>query len=466
MPRPRIALVATTLLATLATSAAAQTFEARLRARNPMTSDIFSYDLALDGNTLISGAPFATIGGVQQPGRAFVFRYVNGAWNQGVELRPSIIQANAFFGVRVAASGNVVVAGAPSEDHAAVNAGAVYVFERSGGMWPEAARLVASDPVAEARFGGGLAIQGDTLLVGAGSDSNKNGQGAGAVYVFERIGGVWTEVDKLIASDGAAFDDFGLTIAMDGDTAVIGARDHTHSGQAEAGAAYVFVREGGVWNEQAKLVSPAPAADSLFGESLDVSGDTIVVGAHQHPHMNLSRSGAAWVYERAGTSWNMVAELTAADAASGDHFAVGVTIEGDTILSGAYLKSRPGGTGSVYVYRRGSEGWTFDTSFFTTDPGGVLFGWVVSLSGDRAAVAGPFYLTNQGALYTYTGLSQCDACDVNCDGAVDAFDIEPFVALLVDPNPAPCSPCAADANGDGVIDAFDIEPFVGCLTSP
>jgi hypothetical protein len=331
----------------------------------------------------------------------------------------------------VAVQGDRAVAGAPGEDHAGVNAGAVYVFERSGGMWNETARLTASDAVANASFGGGLAISGDMLLVGAGFDSNKNGVGAGAVYVFERIGGVWTEMDKLLASDGASFDDFGLTVAMDGDTALIGAPDNTHSGQAEAGAAYIFVKKGGVWTEQAKLIASNPAAGALFGESLDVSGDTAVVGAHEHPHMNLARSGAAYVYKRTGTSWNLVQQLTAHDAAAGDHFAVSVAIEGDTILSGAYIKSRPGGTGAVYVYRRGGEGWAFDTSFFTTDPGNTLFGWVVSLSGDRSAVAGPFYQTNQGALYTYTGLALCEACDMNCDGAVDAFDIEPFVAALI-----------------------------------
>ncbi len=218
------------------------------------------------------------------------------------------------FGSSVALSGDTLVVGASYEDsnatgvngdqsdNSASDAGATYVFVRSGGLWSQQAYLKASNTGAGDEFGISVALSGDTLVVGAwGEDSNATGVGgdqgdnsaeyAGAAYVFVRSGGLWSQQAYLKAANTGTGDFFGYSVALSGDTVVVGANgedsnatgvggEQGDNSAPNAGAAYVFVRSGGLWSQQAYLKASNTGAGDLFGWSVAVSGDTLVVGAY------------------------------------------------------------------------------------------------------------------------------------------------------------------------------------------
>ena len=159
----------------------------------------------------------------------------------------------------------------------------------------EAQKLLALDGAAGDVFGRFVAVSGDTAVIGA-IDGDDNGPNSGSAYVFVRSAGVWSQQAKLLASDGAAFDLFGFSVAISSDTAVISSRDDDDNGSG-SGSVYVFVRSAGVWSQQAKLLASDGAAFDQFGFSVAVSGDTAVIGARQDDD-NLSNSGSAYVFVR------------------------------------------------------------------------------------------------------------------------------------------------------------------------
>ena len=161
-------------------------------------------------------------------------------------------------------------------------------------------KLTASDGAASDYFGDSVAIDGDTLVVGARYDDD-NGSASGSVYVFIHSGIIWTQQAKLTASDGAADDRFGSSVAIDGDTIVVGALLNDDNG-TDSGTAYVFTRSGTTWTQQAKLTASDGALDDEFGQSVAIAGDTIVVGADRDDD-NGNRQWIAYVFTRSGTAW-------------------------------------------------------------------------------------------------------------------------------------------------------------------
>ena len=194
------------------------------------------------------------------------------------------------------------------------------------------------------RFGGSVAISGDTVVVGAPRDDDA-GFDSGSVYVFVRSGTTWTEEAKLTASDAAAEDEFGVSVALSGDTALVGASGDDDAGSG-SGSAYVFVRNGTSWSQQVKLTASDAAAEDGFGASVALSGDTALVGASGDDGTGVS-SGSAYVFVRNGTSWIQQAKLTASDAAAIDYFGYSVALSGETALVGAPFND---GVGSAYAY--------------------------------------------------------------------------------------------------------------------
>jgi hypothetical protein len=198
------------------------------------------------------------------------------------------------FGVSVSVSGDTAVVGAYANDDAGSLSGSAYVFLRAGAVWTEQQKLTASDAAASDQFGISVSVSGDTAVVGAhGNDDT--GSASGSAYVFTRSGTVWTQQPKLTASDAAAGDEFGLSVSVSGDTAVVGAWRDDGAGN-DAGAAYVFVSSGGVWGQQKKLTASDAAADNYFGNSVSVSGDTVLVGAQTDDGVGVD-SGSAYVFD-------------------------------------------------------------------------------------------------------------------------------------------------------------------------
>ena len=249
------------------------------------------------------------------PGDSTIERYQLFQVAQSAKLIPSDGAAGDRFGYSVAVDGDTAVAGAFGDADNGSASGSAYVFTREFGVWRQSAKLTASDGAAGDRFGYSVAVDGDTAVAGAFGDAD-NGSASGSAYVFTREFGLWRQSAKLTASDGAAGDRFGYSVAVDGDTAVAGAFGDADNGSA-SGSAYVFTRESGVWSQSAKLTATDGARGDYFGWSVAVDGDTAVVGA-LFDDDNGSQSGAAYVFTRESGVWSQSAKLTSSDGAAGD----------------------------------------------------------------------------------------------------------------------------------------------------
>jgi hypothetical protein len=349
------------------------------------------------------------------------------------------------FGWSVAVSGNTVVIGAPEEDssargvngnasdNSAPTSGAAYVFVRSGTNWTQQAYLKASNADAADRFGYAVAISGDTIVVGAygesssatgvnGNETDNSASASGAAYVFVRDGTNWTQQAYLKASNTGRDDRFGYRVAVSGDTAAVSSYQEdsnavgvngaqTNDVATDSGAVYVFVRSGTNWTQEAYLKASNTQFGDIFGRSVAVSGDTIVVGAPREDSRatgvngdqadnGLSDSGAAYVFVRSGTNWAQQAYLKASNTGASDDFGFRVAVVDNTLLVGAWTEdssatgvngnqndnSAPG-SGAVYVFVRSDTNWTQQAYLKASNTGiDDRFGVSLSLSTDKAVV--------------------------------------------------------------------------------
>ena len=305
----------------------------KLLASDGAVDNRFGSFVAIDGDTALIGATGFFLPPVV-PGAAYVYHRIGGMW---VEQMPKLLASDAApddeFG-RVALDGNTAVVSALFDDDNGADAGAVYIFTRSNGIWTEQAKLLASDGAPDHNFGRGLAIDGDTLVVGA-NRGNGNVDDAGAAYIFTRTNGVWTEQAKVIASDGVQGDRFGGSNDIDGDTAVISSIFNDEQGD-RSGAAYIFTRSNGNWTEQAKLLASDGMIEDQFGRPA-ISGNTVVIGAPR----NDSRMGAVYIFTQPNGIWTEQAKVLASDGAPGDNFGRS-SIDGTTLIVG--------GGGAVRVF--------------------------------------------------------------------------------------------------------------------
>jgi len=368
--------------------------QAYLKASNPDTNDFFGITVAVSSDTVVVGAVNESsnatgVNGDQSDnnaggaGAAYVFVRSAGVWSQQAYLKASNTGAGDFFGSSAAVSGDTVVVGAQGEasnaigvngdqsDNSTLAAGAAYVFVRSTGVWSQQAYLKASNTESNDFFGLTVAVSGDTAVVGAfgessnatgvnGDQSDNSSSFSGAAYVFVRSAGAWSQQAYLKASNTESNDFFGLTVAVSGDTVLVGARSEASSASGvngnqsdnnapNAGAAYVFVRSAGVWSQQAYLKASNPDTDDLFGFAVAVSGDTVVVGAFRESSnatgVNGNQSdnsalgaGAAYVFVRSAGVWNQQAYLKASNTERLDFFGASVAVSGDTVVVGAFAE--------------------------------------------------------------------------------------------------------------------------------
>ncbi len=403
--------------------------------------DEFGASVSISGDTVVVGAPFNDDAG-SASGSAYVFgRNTGGAdsWGQVRKLTAFDAAAGDQFGISASISGDTLVVGADADDGVGVNTGSVYLFERNVGgadQWGVVTKLTASDAASSDNFGSSLSISGDTAVVGA-ENNDDTGSSSGSAYVFERnLGGAesWDQVAKLTASDAAVFAFFGYSVSISGDTVVVGAYGNGDAG-SESGAAYVFERNAGgadSWDEVAKLTPSDAAADDVFGNSVAISGDTAIVGAPAYDDLD-GRPGSAYVFSTNGCSWAQIAKPTANDAAGGDQFGHSASISGDTAVVGAPFEDPVGtNSGSAYVFVRnqgGADGWDQLAKLIASDAAtGDNFGNSVSISGDTAVVgawhANPSGAGDAGAAYVF---------ERNAVGADQWDQVAKLTATPVDP---------------------------------
>lgn len=321
--------------------------------------DFFGGSVALSrpGDVALVGAFYDDDPDGFDGGSAFVFERAGGSWNPVTKLAAHDDDPGDNFGTSVALdeAGETALIGAPGdEDPNGSDAGSAYVFERDGGDWTRVAKIAAADGDEDDSFGVSVALSdaGDVALVGANTEESPNGEFSGAAYVFERSGGAWSQTAKLVAEDGDDDDLFGRTVALSGagDAAIVGAHNDTPNGR-DSGAAYVFERSGGGWSQAEKLVPDDNEKFDQFGWSVALAGDLALVGAKEEDAQG-SASGAAHLFQRAGGAWQQVTTLTAEDGNAGDMFGAAVAMTRETALIGADGDDDPNGNGagSAYVF--------------------------------------------------------------------------------------------------------------------
>ena len=288
------------------------------------------------------------------------------------------------------ASANIAIVGAPSDNHAEAekNAGAAYIFIRSGDTWKQQAKLAAPDPEDEDAFGFAVSIDRNTAIVGVPMDDDA-GNNSGSAYIFVRDGVAWKQQAKLVPQDLVGFDAFGGAVFVHGNTAIVGANGHSHNGLRFAGAAYVFVREGTTWVEQAKLTAEDAASSDSFGQSVALFNDTIVVGAPLADVEGRKDAGAAYVFARARDTWKRQVKLIRKAERKGDQFGSGVAVAGNIAIVGAPAVDEEGvASGAAYGFARVDGVWEEKKKVLPDDEGPrIKFGAWVAISGDMVVVS-------------------------------------------------------------------------------
>jgi hypothetical protein len=312
----------------------------------------------------------------------------------------------AHFGRSVAVDGDTAVIGAPAAPGTIPLTGAAYVFARSGNAWTQTAKLTAADGEAGDLFGTAVAIQGDTILVGANGDDDAGGN-AGAAYVFTYDGSVWSETDKLLPGE-VGDTHFGASVAIAGATIAVGA-PYTDSGVTNSGAAYLFEDMGG-WTQTARFATNGGGAvlSDLFGWAVALSGDMLLVGA--------PLDDVVYVFNRDGADWSETAVLSGTTTQSGDRFGQAVSTDGARILVGAPQDDDAGtNAGSAFLFAPVGGVWQQEAQLTPTYPTpltGAAFGSSVAIFGGTAVVGAP---NSQGVvdreesgaayLYEFNGLT-------------------------------------------------------------
>ncbi len=275
-------------------------------------------------------------------GAVYVFRYIDGFWVEEQMLSPSDVSIS--IGADLSLSDGIALVGG----YDAAGSGVACVFRWDGSVWSEEQTLVASDAEDDDYWSISVAVDGNVAIVGANRDDD-GGTDSGSAYLFRWDGIAWVEEQKIVASDGAANDWFGQSVALSGDLVVVGAHGDDDSGEG-SGSAYMFRWDGMAWVEEQKLLASDGATSETFGFSVAASGSTAVVGAHGGGFSG-TQPGSAYKFEWDGSVWTEVEKLVSSDGSALDALGNEVVISGDVILANAVADDDLGPTsGSVYVF--------------------------------------------------------------------------------------------------------------------
>ena len=352
----------------------------QLTASDSVAEDYFGWNLALDGATLIAASQHTHNASNSPAGAAYVFERSGGTWAQVARLAGSDTVSGDEFGFDVAVQGNVAVIGAPNHDVSGkLDQGAVYLFRReAGGIWTQWQKLIAADGLANQRFGAQVDIDGDRIVIGAGSaakayvykrnaaqmweyeaplftagsisdvklhglfalvGSSTEESAKGAAYLYQYNGTTWAQVKRLTASDGVMGDAFGVEVGLQNGQAFVHASLNTPAGKFR-GAVYVFSDNGGTWTQTQKLASSDLSDFDRFGEALDVDGETLAISSRGDE----LGAGSVYLFKWNGSNWVQDDKIEAV----GGYFGISVAVQDGTLAASApYLDAYKG---RVFVY--------------------------------------------------------------------------------------------------------------------
>ena len=316
----------------------------------------------------------------------------------------------------MAIDGDTAIVGAYGDDDNGSASGSAYVFTRSGSTWTQQQKITASDGVSNDYFGWSVAIDGDTAVVGSRDDDSDSG----AAYVFTRTGSTWTQQQKLTNDIRSGNDEFGVSVAIDGDTIIVGCHLDDDQGSS-SGSARVFTRSGGVWTAQQKLLGSLSSFGERFGTSVAIEGDTVVIGAFLETALaGFVSAGAVYVFTRSGSTWIQQERIESDDLSTSDYLGYSVGISGETVIAGAYLDDIgiPDRTGSAYIFTRpgGTSSTTVNVGI-TEQAHSYDTGGTITIDDIAYPITGADYDESTGVLEVYhTGGSSTVGDDVFLSG--------------------------------------------------
>ncbi len=364
--------------------------------------DQFGLNVGISGDYAITGATTKTIGNNAIQGGAYIFnRPTNSSFTEQQRLIATDGAANDKFGYSVAISGDYAIVGAPVKTvNTAEKQGAAYLFVRTGTTWTQQQRITALDGAAQDQFGYSVAISGDYAVVGTPYKTVNNKYAQGAAYVFVRNSGsnIWVLQQKLTVNDGAEQDNFGFSVGISGDYILVGSVRKTINTNYTQGAAYVFVRSGNGWTQQQRLTAGDGAAGDYFGSSVAISGAYVLVGAWYKTINGKGSQGAAYTFARNGTAWTQQSQLTASDGNAFDYFGGSVSIAGDYAIVGAgsHTDGSNASQGAAYLYTRMGATWSQLRRVTSNDPAYTQAGYGVGLANGSYIIGGPGYQNFKG----------------------------------------------------------------------
>ncbi len=436
--------------------------QTKLTAKNSSRGDQFGSAVALDGERAVIGAPVPS---ELRMGSAYIFQRIGSVWSQEAHLTPREDDSVSRFGKAVAISGESVLIGMEGFDFWQTP-GSAHVFARVDGTWSRQAVLIGNDTAYWHGFGSTLALSGDRALIGAPYVQTAGALRTGKAYVFVRNGITWSQETTFMDSHPQNRGTFGTSVALDGTTALIGAR----GSELDVGSAFVFTRQGAIWTQQARLVASVPEDAIGFGRLVALHGSTALVAANgtyvftrngtawsqqarlalsgsgeesrfvsaialdedtamlarQVTQVNADEVGIVHIYSRTGGVWTEQAQLSDGRAPAGNLFGNSVAISVDTALVGVPLEDTAAGVdaGSVYVFTRSSTHWSRQARLTASDAAaGQGFGHAVALDGETAVVGRYAEYHGSGAyVFTRTGGVWSEEARLSRDAAITSSD--------------------------------------------
>ncbi len=362
---------------------------------------------------------------------AKIYALENNRW----KLSAQVTEPEGSYGWSVATGSlnlrgapHAAIVGAPNNNDRGDSAGAAFVYGPSGGTWKQQAKLTADDAAATNNFGHAVSIDGNTVIVGS-PKSDDAGKNSGAAYIFVRDGARWKQQAKLLPKDLGGSDAFGEDVFVSGRTAVVGAPQHSHSGLRFPGAAYVFVREGETWVQKAKLTADDAAKSDRFGHSVAMSGNTVIVGAPLHDTPAGKDTGVAYIFVPQGDSWRQQAMLMPAKAGASNQLGFGVATTGNIAIVGAPARKEGArASGAAYSFVREEGVWKEKEKVVPKDGARDLkFGSSIEMS-DNSVVISSHNAMNEGpgfahgtAAYVYSSIE---------DFGTPPFSVNPSVLVV------------------------------------
>ena len=421
------------------------------------SSDYFGYSVSVSENIALIGAYQDDDNG-SSSGSAYIYRWDGSAWVLEQKLLPSDGDSYDYFGMSVSISGDTALIGA-CRDEDFNYSGSAYIFRWNGSSWVQEQKLVPSDgDYATKNFGGSVSISGEYALIGAYQDDDK-GSSSGSAYVYRWDGSSWIQIQKLVPSDGEASDNFGYSVSISGDHALIGAYKDDDNGYS-SGSAYIYRWNGSSWVLEQKLLPSDGNASDEFGISVSLSGGNALIGAYWDDD-NGSNSGSAYIFHWDGSSWVQTQKLFASDGESLNCFGNSVSIQGERALIGASGDNDNGSSsGSAYIFNLNGSTWVQVQKLLPSDGESQdYWGQSVSISEENVLI-GACQDDDNGSSSgsVYTG-SLPSSSDMDGDGLLDSLELS-FCTNEhdADTDDDGIADGDEDLNHNGIVDANETDP--------